>query len=51
MEKARNFVQENGRIEVKRERRMKNNREKKREKRKVIQQVTNSIFLQNEVTN
>ena len=56
MEKPQNFVQKNGRTKVKRGRRMKKklrkkDRKKRKKKRKLAQQVTNSIFLQNEVTN
>ena len=47
-------MQDKGRIEVKRGRRMKNSWEKKREKSLILkleQQVTKFVFLQNEVTN
>ena len=52
--KAMEFVQEKGRTQVKRGRRMKNGWEKKRENSlilKLAQQVNRSIFLQNELTN
>ena len=42
--KAMKSVQEKGRTEVKRGRRMKNIWKTKREKRKLAQQVTNSVF-------
>ena len=51
--KTMKFVQEKGRIEVKRGRRM-NGWEKKREKSlilKLAKQITKSIFLQNEANN
>ena len=51
MEKPRIFVQENKRTEVKRGRKVKNNWEKKRENKKLAQQITNFVFLQDEVTN
>ena len=45
MENPLNFVQENGRTKVKRGRRIKNSWEKKREKRKLAQQIKKHKFL------